>query len=66
MADPKKKFWILQQGTTYFAVESAGPPDIKVPEGERRKVIKAAYQDKATAEARGRDLAKHWNGTWRD
>ena len=66
MPNPIMLWWVLQQGSTYFTVESAGPPDLKVPDGERRKVIRASYAAKSRATEEGKALAKFWNGTWRD
>lgn len=59
-------WWVLQQGTEYFAVPQEGPPDLKVPDGVRRKVIKAGYPTKEEAESKGRGLAKQYHGTWRE
>lgn len=66
MANGVKRWWVLQQGTEYFKVESAEPPDLTVPDGQRRKVIRASYATKDEADGKGRELAKFWNGTWRE
>lgn len=65
MASSNKSWWVLQQGTTYFAVESEGPPDLKVPDGQRRKVIRASYPTKEQAETNGKKLAATYHGTWK-
>lgn len=38
------KYWVLQQGTEYYVVASENQPDLRVPDGERRKVIRG-YQN---------------------
>ena len=59
------KYWVLQQGTEYFVVASAEEPDLTVPDGVRRKVIRGFTADDESAWARCETLAEQYHGTVR-
>lgn len=65
MANETKTWWLIQQGTEYSLTESAGYPDLKVPDGQRRKVVRGNYATKAAGELKGKEMAAHFNGTWK-
>jgi hypothetical protein len=45
------KFWVMQQGRTWYVESSAGFPDNATQEGERTKVVHASFGTQAEAEA---------------
>lgn len=65
MANEIKTWWIIQQGQEYSLLESAEYPDLTVPAGQRRKVVKGNLPNKADAELKGKAMAEHFNGIWK-
>lgn len=58
------KFWGIQQGTNYWVVASAEQPNLVVPQGQRRKVIRFIEVTNEAAQQQAQMLALQYNGTY--
>lgn len=57
-------YWLIQQSQNYFVVASTTMPDLKVPEGEKRKKLLGQFPTAAEADTKGEELAAFYHGTF--
>lgn len=58
------KYWVIQQSTNYFVVASVTPPNLEVPEGVKRKVMRGMFLSDAQARTKAQSLAAEFHGTY--
>lgn len=58
------KFWVTQQGTNWYVLESETVPETNMPPPARRRALHGSQPTKEKATEKAKQLAKFYNGTY--